>query len=419
MLKLWKAILASTAVVVLTGVVAIPVTASAATLWVSNAIPSPPYNSCTNNGYTSIQTAIKFATPHSTINVCGGTYAEQLEIKQSVNLAGTGNPTVKLPVTPKNSETTCDEARNTAAKVKDQDLVSICTTESVTIKGLTLEARWPEGICNDGLYGILVAGGATLNATSVKVDGAGVEGSGCQGGVGIQVGFKNGGQVGHATLTSDSITNYQKNGITVDGPGSKATITTTTITGAGPVDQGQNGIQVSREAVASISKATISTNECSAPQCGYATPENWEEDAAGVLFYLPGASSTVSNSTLNKNNIGVEYVSESLTRPETPQVTLTSDQVTGGYASVQLNQGNAKLEKDKLIGGLIGIDVNSYWGEDNTYAPEAAAVEDKVEGTEAAVQVESSLGTLPGRLTFKKGQILGSITNEDPMFRIG
>lgn len=255
----------------------------------------------------------------------------------------------------------------------------------------------------------------------MKLDGAGAFPiNGCQGGVGIQVGFANGGEVGHATLTSDTITNYQKNGITVDGAESKATVTSTTITGAGPAQQGQNGIQVSRGAVAAISKVTISNNACDiAGTCGYGSASQWEEDAAGVLFYLPGASSTVSSSKLSNNNIGIEYVSGSATRPETPGVTINGDAITGGYASVQLNQGNAMLENDKLTGGLFGIDVNSYAGEDDSYAPEATAVKDKVAGSEAAVQVESSLAELPGRLTFKKGEILGSITNEDPRFRIG
>jgi hypothetical protein len=417
MLKLRKAILASSVIAV--AAVALPAAASAATLYVGEHA-STPGNSCTHTGYTSIQSAITAAAPDSTIDVCKGTYIEQLEVKKQVNLVGKETPIVKLPVAPENSKTACDEAINTATGGEDQDLVSICTSKTVTMTGMTLEAKWPAGGCSDSLYGIMVAGGATLNATNVKIDGAGVEGSGCQGGVGIEVGFGyNIDEVGTASLNKVTVENYQKNGITVDGAGSEASVTGTTVTGAGPINQGQNGIQVSRGAVASISNVTVANNECTAPQCGYTTQQNWEEDAAGVLFYLPGASSTVSNSKLNNNNIGVEYVSGSETLPATPQVTLTGDTVTGGYASVQLNQGKATLENDKLTGGRFGIDINSYLGEDNTYAPEAAATKDKVEGEEAAVQVESSLGTLPGRLTFKKGEILGSLNDEDPAFRIG
>jgi len=419
MFKLRKAILAISTIAV--AAVALPAAASAATLWVSNATPNALDNSCTNTGYTSIQTAINAAAPDSTIKVCGGTYTEQLEIKKEVSLVGKETPVVKLSASPEDSNTPCDDAINTATGGNDQDLVSICTPNTVVITGMTFEAKWPEGTCDNSLYGIMVAGGATLNATNVKIDGAGAYPiNGCQGGVGVEVGFGyNLDEEGHAALNKVTVENYQKNGITIDGAGSDASVTSTTATGAGPVDQGQNGIQVSRGAVATISKVTISSNECAASQCGYTTQQNWEEDAAGVLFYLPGASSIVSNSTLNKNDIGVEYVSGSATRPATPQVTLTGDTVTGGYASVQLNQGQATLESDKLTGGLFGIDVNSYGGEDDSYAPEATAVKDKVEGIEAAVQVESSLAELPGRLTFKKGEILGSITNEDPLFRIG
>lgn len=157
MFKLGKAIIAST-VIIMVGAVAIPSAASAATLWVSNATPSAPYNSCTNTGYTSIQAALKYATPHSTINVCGGTYEEQLEIKAPVSLIGTENPVVKLPASPAKSETACDAARNAAVGGEDQDLISICTTGSIVVKGLTFEAKWPGNTCDDSLYGILVAG---------------------------------------------------------------------------------------------------------------------------------------------------------------------------------------------------------------------------------------------------------------------
>jgi hypothetical protein len=419
MFKLWKAILASTTIAVVA--VALPAAANAATLYVGEHT-STSDNNCTHTGYTSIQTAINAATSDSTINVCGGSYTEQLEIKKQINLVGKETPIVKLPGAPEDSKTACDEAINTATGGEDQDLVSICTSKTVTITGMTFEAKWPAGTCDGSLYGIMVAGGATFNATNVKINGAGAYPiNGCQGGVGIEVGFGyNLDEEGYASLNKVTVENYQKNGITVDGAGSEATITGTTATGAGPAHQGQNGIQVSRGAVASISNVTISNNECNIEvTCGHESASQWEEDAAGVLFYAPGASSTVSNSKLNNNNIGVEYVSGSAARPETPQVALTGDTVTGGYASVQLNQGRATLENDKLTGGIFGIDVNSYLGEDNSYAPEIAAIKDKVEGEEAAVQVESSLAELPGRLTFKKGEILGSITNEDPAFRIG
>ena len=113
----------------------------------------------------------------------------------------------------------------------------------------------------------------------------------------------------------------------------------------------------------------------------------------------------------------VEYVSAE--PPVESEVTLAKDKVSGGCASVQLNQGKASLEDDRFTGGLIGIDVNSYWGEDNSYTPTATASGDKIEGSEAAIKVESALAPLAGSLTITSSEITGSIVNEDPRFEIG
>ncbi len=99
---------------------------------------------------------------------------------------------------------------------------------------------------------------------------------------------------------------------------------------------------------------------------------------AGVLLYLPGAKTTVESSRLSDNNIGVEYISGRETRPAEPELNLTANTIEGGYASVQINQGNAALSRDKLSGGLIAIDVNENeygggFGTPTAYAPDATS----------------------------------------------
>ena len=101
------------------------------------------------------------------------------------------------------------------------------------------------GGCADDEYGVLViaSGTATLkgdHVTDIRDSNPGL--FGCQFGVAIQVGreywptadfshdlVEN--FVGHATITKTTVTGYQKNGITVDGPGSKSNITKSTVKG--------------------------------------------------------------------------------------------------------------------------------------------------------------------------------------------
>jgi hypothetical protein len=426
--------------------VVIPAAASASTLYVSEH-PSAPGNSCAHAGFKEVQQAINEAdvTPGSRIEICGGTYAEQLEIAGAMSLTGKPGSKITLPATIENSATACDQAIEAKLGGHDQDLVSICTSGLVKLSGLTLEAKWPTNTCAGGLYNTIVGGGGTLEATKDEFLDAGVEAQskdlGCQGGVGIEVGVsgeegsasvsKPALEVGHAILTGDTVSEYQKNGITVDGDGSNATIggageKKVTITGDGPAITGQNGIQVSRGADATIDGVTISDDECSlVPQtCGHETAAQWEEDAAGILLYLPGASTTVEKTTLSDNNIGVEYISGNETRPATPQLTLTSDKVSGGYASVQINQGNVSMKSDKLVGGLIAVDVNENefggaFGTAGAYAPDATSSKDFLEGSEAAVQVEPSIGALTGELALSHDSVVGPVVNVGhPSFRV-
>ena len=82
-------------------------------LWVSPHTISSPGNSCTHPGFNSIQSAITGAPSGATINVCAGTYAQQLTITKALTLVGQGVVTVALPASVANSTTSCDTAPGT------------------------------------------------------------------------------------------------------------------------------------------------------------------------------------------------------------------------------------------------------------------------------------------------------------------
>jgi hypothetical protein len=415
---------------VLCGLV-IPATAGAASLYVSNSAPVVTGGkSCTQPNYNTIQGAIDaLKSLAGTVNVCPGTYAEQLTITHPVKLtvAGTaGSAKLVLPASPADSKTKCDEAPTVESFQPNQDAISICTPSAISITGLKVEAKWPGVTCDDSLYGIRVVGGATLTATNVTIDGAGAFPiNGCQGGVGIQAGTTRTTtpEIGKLKLKGVTVTNYQKNGITIAAKGSTASIATTTVIGAGATPEiAQNGIQVSAGAQAKIKTSKVSGNECDAGSCG---PEGFSQtQSTGLLFYGAAPGSSVTSSTLSGNDIGAYYISESETQPASPELVLSKDAFTANrYEGVVLDQGDAALKSDTITGpGEVGIELQQYEGQ--TLSSQSSASSTKVEGmSEAAIRVASDKagGDKPGKFTFSKGTFASNATvlnNESNNFEV-
>jgi hypothetical protein len=410
----------SASIVVMAGLVVLPNTAfasSADSLWVNSGAPvSGHHNSCTTPGYTTIQAAIAAAPSGAKIHICPGTgpYVEQLTILEPVSLeaAGTG-VTVELPASPADNVSACDQAPGTEAYQPDQDEISICTTGTVSITGITVQAFWPGDTCDDSLYGILVGGGADLKMTNSTMNGAGAHPlNGCQGGVGIQVGaaWTTPVEVGHATLTNVTVSGYQKNGITVDGTGSTATIIDTTVTGDGATTQiAQNGIQISNGALGIIRNSSVSGNECNNDSCGSDSITDYQ--AAGILFYGAAAGSSVTRSSVNTSDIGVYSFDTAAAMPVTANATVSNDTLTGDrYEAVALDQGYTNVRNDTISGGNVGIQLIQYKGQ--TFGIKAVASGDKISGmTVDAAQVHSDdalSGDISGSLSIAKSQISGN-----------
>jgi hypothetical protein len=416
---------------VLCGLV-VPATAGAASLYVSNSAPTVTGGkSCTQPNFNTVQGAIDAlkSIANGTVNVCPGTYAEQLTITHPVKLtvAGTaGSAKVTLPASPVNNDTPCDKAAAEAGFTPDQDEISICGNGKISITGLKVEAHWPSGTCATSMYGIRVAGGATLQATNVTVDGAGATPiNGCQTGVGIQAGTTRTTPAESAGLKLKGVTvsGYQKNGITIAAKGSTASIATTTVTGAGATPEiAQNGIQVSAGAQAKIKTSKISGNECNHSSCG---PEGFSQSqSTGLLFLGAAPGSSVTSSTSSGNDIGAYYLSESASQPASPELLLSKDAFTANrYEGVLLDQGDASLKSDTITGpGNIGIELQQYEGQ--TLSSQSSASSTKIEGmSEAGVRVASDKAPsdIAGKFTLTKSTFASDATvlnNESNNFEV-
>jgi hypothetical protein len=398
---------------------ALPAGASAGKAWVSTATPSAPFNSCAHPAFDSIQDAL--AGSATTIEVCGGTYAEQLHVERAVSIVGNG-ATLKLPAAPQKSETACDAASEAGDGLEDQDLVSVCTGSKVKINGLTIDAIWPgspvgpEVSCGFNLYGVLVAGGASLQLTESTVDGAAPATiNGCQYGVGVQIGasYASPAQVGSAKLTADVIEGYQKNGITVDGAGSDAKIADVGVIGAGKTAEiAQNGIGVQLGAKASISAATVKRNECENATCGGDPLTDFQ--AEGVYFFGAAAGSSIKSSDLTENDAGVEAFDTAASEPTSSQVSIDTSTITANrYEDVLLNQGFATVNGDTISDSRVGVEAIQIaeGAFAQTYGPKGSLSGDTFSGlTEWAVAGDSdnAPGDLPGSISVKKSAVSGN-----------
>ena len=398
--------------------------AGAVSVYVSNTVPVVPGgHSCGQPGFSTVQAGIEGAHG-GTVNVCAGTYVEQIAIASKLKLTGVGGATLAMPESPSRSESPCDTKANVEEGPLDQaDEISICTTGTVTMSGLTVQAVVPLETCENGLNAIFIGGGATLKATNLDVDGASTSlpaYKGCQHGIAVRVGSASREEVGHAVLKSDTISGYEKNGPTVAGAGSTMSITNSTVTGEGPSPYiAQNGIQISFGGKGTVKGTTISGNECNAPSCGAEG-----EQAAGVLFYEAAAGSSISGSAIKENDMGAYYASGSETVPAAPDVTIGKSLLRANrFEGIALEEGRAAVKSDTIEGpGRVGIAL--YQFEESLSSSESSATKTRVSGqSEAAIKVESDLqpGDKPGRFEFIKSTHSEDgtvVIDESPSFEV-
>jgi hypothetical protein len=149
-------------------------------------------------------------------------------------------------------------------------------------------------------YGV-VANAANVNVTHTSIHDIGETPlNGSQHGVGVlyttvdQAGAVTGASA-TGTLSGNTISGYQKNGVVVSGSGAAVIVQDIIVTGAGPVDYiAQNGIQVSFGATAKIRGNTVTLNDY--------TPS--KVTACGLLIYKAGGVSASKNgiSSLKADN---------------------------------------------------------------------------------------------------------------------
>ncbi len=254
------------------------------TLFVGRGTGTAP--GCASPGFASVQAAVNAAVSGDTVYLCGTTpFSEQVIVNNSLTLAGDPGASIKAP----NPFPTTPSAPLPAAFAADnlfipQAIVIVWGAGvTATISGLTVRGLLPgNGGCAEQEFGILVIAGAAATLSNDMVMDIRDSNSslfGCQFGIGIQVGrrhwpnaafssFPVENFVGSATITGTSVSDYQKGGIVIDGPGSNGSVSDNQVTGAGPLAPmgsiiAQNGIEVLRGASGDVTNNVVSANQYS------------------------------------------------------------------------------------------------------------------------------------------------------------
>lgn len=260
---------------------------------------------CPKATFTSIQAAVTAASPGDKVQVCAGTYAEQVRIvnKDGLKLEARGqdNPTIKAPL----------------VMSTPNAIVHIDSSDDVAVTGFTISGPYHEQGCqgagDDRHIGIYVDDSydATIRHNHVTlIRNVNPALYGCQDGIAIEVGRNALGSDGSAEISQNLVDEYQKGGILVDGADASADIDHNDVTGNPLVGliTAQNGIQISRGASGQVDHNEVRDNLYTGPQ---------QTGGTGILLFEAGAGElVVDHNDVHDNDDGISLIDTDDTRIE-------------------------------------------------------------------------------------------------------
>ena len=270
----------------------VAVSANAATVFVGT---------CGTPNFPTIQAAVTAAPAGSTINVCPGTYPEQVTINKRLTVRGVTSGTLNQAVVtaPAGGIVANTVSLATAYPIAAQ--IYVHDTTGVTITNLVVDGFGNNGLTLCGvpnLVGIYYqdASGSirdvvTRNQTSVPPNGC-AQGNGM--GIFVQSGISlvtGGAGTSTVTVLDSSVHDFQKNGITGNEVGTRLTVTSNEVRGQGPTNgAAENGIQLGFGATGRVGGNTV-IDEIWAPD----TASDSGDAATGILIFDVAGANVLNN----------------------------------------------------------------------------------------------------------------------------
>ena len=263
--------------------------ASAGTLQVGTCTAKEPH-------FATIQSAVDAALPGDTVQVCPGDYAEEVTITHDLTLRNVKNqaqPRIVIPA----GGAVANTARLNGTATAAQIAVIPAAPANVTITNIVVDGTGNNiATCTLELVGIYYRNaGGTVNGSTVQNQLLPPGFQGCQAGQGIYVESETPG-TGAITITRNTVTNFDKNGITVNRAAAVGEITHNTVVGLGPTPYiAQNGIQVGFGATATVSANTVSNLVYTGGSDGSSGILMYDIDSAAYAFPPAVSGNKVSN----------------------------------------------------------------------------------------------------------------------------
>jgi parallel beta-helix repeat protein len=275
------------------------ISGSAATLTVDD-----DFAQCPGAQYNSIQAAVVAAKPGDTINVCPGTYQEQVSITKNLNVQGVNIANQGMALIKPNAV-----APNSTGLVSGSPVAAVVLVDganNVNLSNLTVDASNNQfSDCSTLLVGIYYRN-SSGKADSVAVRnvtlGSGLEG--CNSGYAVFVQSGNGGSA-NVQVTNSSIHDYQKNGIVGQEASTQLTVRGNGVTGLGAnPNLAENGIELAFGAKGTIDDNLVINHIYS--QC---TDSQNCNAATNILLFQAGTAK-VTNNSLGKSQINIALVTD-------------------------------------------------------------------------------------------------------------
>jgi hypothetical protein len=260
---------------------------------------------CGSPNYSTIQDGINHAPALGVVEVCPGTYPEQIFINKKLTVEGVAVGTANQAII---AAPNAGVSANTVSLTSGNPIAAqiwVHDTTGVTITNLTVDGA-NNGIsgCAPNLIGIYYQDASgTISNVAARNQTAGLTSplNGCQWGLGIfvQSGISTvTGKAGVSTVTvsGGSVHDFQKNGITGNEVGTSITVKGSDVRGQGPTTgAAENGIQIADGAkglVTNNSVADVIFSPCVSLSDCAAT-------ATGILVYDSSNISVTSNHVSN------------------------------------------------------------------------------------------------------------------------